>query len=145
MNGYFPVGGAAGVAEQTVTSRMVDLTHDRAQVTTAETTTSTSYADLATVGPAITLSPGVTQDRWLGIYGRMHNSTNTSYSLMGVSIGGAAVGVVDLCFNTTTTEIAQSVTTRTTGATSGSTDTNKYRVSANTGTFSNRSIHGFSY
>jgi len=55
-------GGLVVIANQSVLSRMVALTSSSADVATAETTTSTSYTNLATSGPANTLTSGVTQN-----------------------------------------------------------------------------------
>lgn len=58
-------GGQAVVTDQSITSRMVALTASQVDVATSETTTSTSYANLTTTGPAVTLSPGVAQNHLL--------------------------------------------------------------------------------
>ena len=127
---------------QTITSAMVNLTRATADVATSETTTSTSDTDLATAGPAITLSSGVTQDFTLFWSGRMWNSA-AAYSVMGVSLAGAAVGT-----NDDTHAQMNSVDNRyggcliATAHASGSADTAKYRVSATTGTWASRRLIG---
>ncbi len=63
----------AVTADQTVT--IPDLTftmgaqptRSTQDVATSETTTSTTYTDLATSGPAVTITPGRTTDQWISV------------------------------------------------------------------------------
>src|SRR5438132_1901438 len=50
-----------------VGSRQVNLTKATADVAASETTTSTSYGDLTTVGPFVTLTPGVAQTHFVTV------------------------------------------------------------------------------
>jgi hypothetical protein len=117
---------------------------DSATVATSQTTTSTSYTDLATVGPAVTLSTGT--KAFVICYTEQRNaSTQSVYSSFAVS-GATTIAASD----TFAFQINQSVSNYVyngsigkivTGLTAGSnTFTAKYRVTGSTGTFVNRVI-----
>lgn len=128
--------GTNSVAQRPVLSDTVD---------TSETTTSTSYVDLATVGPQITATTG---DKALLLYAvQMNNSVSGSASLASWAVSGAsAVSAGDATsLNVDTAANFQDVRAadirRVTGLTGGSnTFTLKYKVSANTGTFQRRHL-----
>ena len=132
-------------ADQSISSRKVDLTVSQAEITTAsQTTTSTSFTDLATVGPSITLSPGITQDHLLTLSAR-NNGTTNNYVATGVSIAGATTNSE----NTNTGNAAgtglDTIRTRqvlATAQTTGATHTLKYSTSAGTGIFNSRRLIG---
>jgi hypothetical protein len=137
-NRIFVTTGANAIAERAVVNNFVG---------TAETTASTTYTDLTTAGPASTTTSGtqaivaVTTDAW--------NNTLSAYSYNSLAVSGAT---------TLATSDSRSVSVRSatadasagnrasfvdllTGLTAGSnTFTSKYRVSAGTGRYSNRSI-----
>ena len=130
---------------QQITSAMVNLTHSTADVGTGETTTSTSYTDLATSGPAITLSPGVTQDHWISFSAWLSRSATASNSNMSISVAGAAAdtgGILrddnDAVGQPHTAERSRLATTQASGAT----HTTKYLTGAGTGQWQDRRVLG---
>jgi hypothetical protein len=117
---------------------------DQATVATSQTTTSSSYTDLATSGPAVTVTTGtkalviVTSD--------LFNSGAGNRALMGYAVSGATTtsasdttALLNLSgtANETMRCSAASIATLTAGS---NTFTAKYRVNTGTGTFENRSI-----
>lgn len=62
---------------------------DTATVATNETTTSTSYTDLATVGPSVTIDVGPTGLVLVFWAAQFRNSTIGSFSLMAIDVTGA--------------------------------------------------------
>lgn len=129
----------AMVQDSAIISRKVDLTHGTAFVTASETTTSTTYADLATAGPSVTLSPGITQDYLILYYARASN-TGPSYSIMAPSIAGAAPSDNDAVLNKTVGDFTLHGHTIASAVASGSTIKLQYRVDGNTGAFSWRRL-----
>ena len=127
---------------QQITSAMVNLTAQTADVATQETTTSTSYTDLATGGPAVTLSPGVTQDQRLDVAGSIANGSAAAYSYMSIAIAAAAAADGDSARHAITTLLVSSRGTLATAVASGGVHTAKYRVTANTGTYAERRSMG---
>jgi hypothetical protein len=125
-----------------VRDELLALQATSASIATAETTTSTTYVDLATVGPAITISTSTT----VLVFIQATMSVNGVFNaFMGAAVSGAttlgasdtdAVNVVSSVANHTD---RQGVAFRITGLTAGSnTFTAKYRVSGGTGSFANR-------
>ena len=108
------------------------------QVTTEETTTSTTYTDLATSGPAVTLTPGATSTQLIIVSSNMYNSGIGGRSFMSVAIAGAGASDTDAAYVqepvANSFEIATRMT-RASGVADGATHTAKYRVSAGTGGF----------
>lgn len=116
-----------------------------ADVATEETTSSTSYTDLATVGPAITLSPGRTTDQMLFISSVTQGVVNQS-SLCSVAIAGATALDADSIFNATESTARAATTTRpilASGVANGGTHTMKYRVTGGTALWNRRRISAF--
>lgn len=115
-----------------------------AGVATAQTTTSTSYTDLATVGPAITKTTGTLV--LVAITAGLANSSATQQTLVGIAITGATtVSPSDstaMIFRSgaTPNDMAASYIALFTVNAGSNTFTLKYRVSGGTGTFSNRGI-----
>ena len=109
----------------------------------SETTTSTSYTDLATAGPAVTVDTG--PNALVLVHGSLENS-GTGSSRMAYEVSGASsiapadnrgIGV----FGTAGTGVVSSGVALHTDLTPGTnTFTAKYRVSAGTGTFLSRRI-----
>ena len=117
-----------------------------ADVTTSETTTSTSYTDLSTVGPAVTLTPGRTTDQMIVVSadGFTNSANNTAHA--SVAIAGAAASDVNawsVSAGSVSAGNRGSAATLSTSVANGSTHTMKYRVTAGTGTFGNRRISAF--
>jgi hypothetical protein len=112
--------------------------------TTSQSTTSTSFVDLATVD-SVTLSTGT---RALVSFSAFVTAGGTgAYSVVSVAVSGAstiAAGAVNACFIASPTGSYQGSPSRTTvisGLTAGiNTFTLKYRVTASTGLFENREI-----
>ena len=118
-----------------------------ATVATSQTTTSTSYTDLATAGPAVTVTTGT--KALVFVYANLYNDTINHNSNMAVAISGAttvaaAAGGVSLGWQTNSGYIQRlnaSAAFLITGLTAGSNIfTAKYAVSGGTGTFGNRNI-----
>lgn len=129
------------IPDQLVTSRMADLTISEATVLTNETTTSTSYVDLTTVGPAVTLTPGVVQDHLL-IY-TVACFTSSGGANSSISIAGAAASDNDLTQNNVVNQRMTGTSLKlATAQASGATHTAKYRVSGGTGAFNQRRVVG---
>lgn len=108
-------------------------------VGTTETTASTSYTDLTTVGPTITATTGT--QVLIGLYAAMFNSAANN-SLMSFAVSGAStVGAADnfAIANNGTNGIRYGHMLLLPGLTAGSnTFTAKYKVNAGTGTFVDR-------
>lgn len=124
------------------------ITSGTQTVTTSETTTSTSYTDLATSGPAVTLSPGSSTTQVITVMSGTQNSdgTVTTKSYASVAIAGAAASDNDAAigsFGGSGNGETQSKATLASGVASGSTHTMKYKVNAGTGTFDQRRIIAF--
>lgn len=107
-------------------------------VTTSETTTSTSFTDLATSGPAVTLSPGATVDHLILIRARLSSTSDAAFA--SVAIAGAAAADVDAIVHQSTALLQAGSHVYAADVASGSTHTMKYRVGGGTGTFLNRRI-----
>jgi hypothetical protein len=118
-----------------------------AQVLTAQTTTSTSYTDLATSGPAVTLTTG-TSALVLVIAGYVNTSSVGPGCAMSFAVSGATTiaasdnfrGTLsaDSGYNASSISMLTKLTTLTAGS---NTFTAKYRqTSASTGEYANRSI-----
>jgi hypothetical protein len=114
---------------------------DGATVATSQTTTSTSYTDLTTTGPAVTLTTGT---RVLVTLSSIIFNTGVNNSWMAVAVSGATTLAADdarAIVVTGTTGLSASRTFELTGLTAGSnTFTAKYKVTGGTGTFQNRDI-----
>jgi hypothetical protein len=114
-------------------------------VNTSETTTSTSYADLATAGPAVTVTTGAMC--WVLVTATESNNTSGQNVYMSYAVTGASsVSATDdraLLLTAAATNQAMRATHvyLETGLTPGSnTFTAKYRVTGGTGSWSNRRI-----
>lgn len=113
------------------------------QVTTSEATTSTSFVDLTTPGPAVTVTTGA--QALVDLYAAIVNAS-TGASLMAVAVSGATtVAAVDR--SSVGGQVGTPAGFRVgnlfmlTGLTPGSnTFTAKYRVTSSTGTFSDRGL-----
>lgn len=117
---------------------------DSATVATSQTTTSTSYTDLATAGPSVTLTTGTSAIVWIHC-STLNNSgvqNNIAVAVSGATTVAAADGnSIKFTGATGTLQAAQAFAIKLTGLTAGSnTFTLKYKVSAGTGTFENRTI-----
>lgn len=115
-----------------------------AGVATSQTTTSTSYTDLATVGPAVTLATGnvaivvltaEVDTTGAGVTPRMGFAVSGATTLVASDIWGLKVDAGAAAL------LQMSFVVLATGLTAGTnTFTAKYRVGSGTGTFLNRGI-----
>ena len=134
--GYFTVNGLNSIVQRLPGSANIDA---------LQTTLSTTFTDLATVGPTVTVNTGT---RALVVIGSsLTNGMADGFSIMGVTISGAtsitATDAKSLNFKQTGTDISQTIqaswvemyTTLTPGS---NTFTAKYRVTVDTGTFTRR-------
>jgi hypothetical protein len=119
-------------------------------VLTSQSTTSTSYTDLATAGPSYTVTTGTTATvLW---FVKMDNTTNGSVSKCSVAVSGATTTAAsdnyaawcehDSSNLDSLTFMGMNRFTLTAGS---NTFTMKYAVGANTGNFSNRQIMVFPF
>jgi hypothetical protein len=139
----------ATMMQQQVSDNVSDLdartTFSSAAVLTEQTETSTSYDDLATAGPAVTVTTGT--QALVALYCRYENSSSNVPTLMAFAISGAttvaanenmAIGSGDQAGGE---KVRVGATFPVTGLTPGSnTFTAKYRVDSGTGTFADRRI-----
>jgi hypothetical protein len=118
-------------------------------VATSQTTASTTYTDLATVGPSVTVTIPASGKALVTVTGSLTNATNAAQSNMGFAITGATTqaasdtqALVVKNGGAQAILVQGSATFFISGLNTGSTTfTAKYRVSASsTGTFVNRSI-----
>jgi hypothetical protein len=115
------------------------------QISTNETTTSTSFTNLSTVGPSVTLTTGT--KALVIVSCRAANTSSNAFVVMGYEVTGASsVAPLDGASRFTTGSTANdsygvaaaTVQTLTAGS---NTFTAKYRVSGGTGNFNTRSIY----
>ena len=124
---------------------IVERRPQQAVVATSETTTSTTYTNLATVGPAIAVSTGAAA--LVIVSATISNNTAGSTVLMGHAVTGAsthsAQDSIALIYESSGASdlVGASFAFLRTDLTTGSnTFTAVYRVTANTGTFKDRYI-----
>lgn len=113
-----------------------------ATVATSQTETNTSYDDLATVGPAVTVTTGT---RALVMFSAVCSNSAAFATLMSFAVSGATTSAATDARGTVQGADGKSVTVGRsylmTGLTAGSnTFTLKYRVGGGTGTYENRHI-----
>ena len=133
-----------GLEDGQVLSRKVDLTCQRTHIVTSQTTTSTSAADLATTGPAITLSPGITMDQLLS-FGAYSLNTNAGVATeIDLQLNGAVVTGENYLYymNGANYASSPSKTVLAEAIPTGQTHRLRYLVGANTGTYANRFLVG---
>lgn len=118
-----------------------------ASVATSQTTTSTSYTDLTTAGPSVTVTIGSSGLALVTLSADMYNGTSGAYAFTSFVVsGGNTVAASDangisVGGSTANPEILIGRTVLLTGLTAGSTTFKlQYRVSGGTGTFINRNI-----
>lgn len=132
----FVATGTNAIAERAISG---------ATTATAEGTTSTSYTDLATAGPAVTVTTGT--QALIFMQAALENNTagsiaHFSYAVTGASAAGAADSTGGFYESPSANDRARfGVMHLRTGLTAGSNVfTMKYRASANTATFRDRHI-----
>jgi hypothetical protein len=119
------------------------------EVTSSQTTTSTSYTDLSTVGPSITLDVPSTGMVLIAFGCNLGNTTAGQWSSMSIELSGANTASptpfskysILQRATTANAEETRYVTLLLTGLSAGSTTfTAKYRVGGNTGSFRERNL-----
>jgi hypothetical protein len=131
---HFAVTGTNGIAERRCQT---------ATVATSQTTTSTSYVDLATAGPSVTATTGVLAFTWAIC--QMSNNTTLVNTFFSVNVSGAtADGASDAraaIWGAAADQPLRYTTTTLHSLTAGS-NTFKimYKVNSNTGTYSRRDL-----
>jgi hypothetical protein len=137
-SGYFAATGTNTLAQRTATGTFVG---------TDEATSSTSYTNLTTAGPAVTVTSGVATLVCIGAW--ITNATGGARSLMSYAISGAttqaAQDITSASAQLTTTSsscyFGSSRTYLHAGLTAGSnTFTSQYKVSTGTGNFAQRTL-----
>lgn len=133
---YYVTTGTNAIAERVPTE---------ATVATSQTTTSTTYTDLTTVGPAITVTTGTTAIVWFN--SQVESTSSTAETSVSVAVSGATTVSASDDWRLLQSGVASGSVNRLgmvhrfTNLTAGSnTFTMKYRVSAGTGTFQRRSM-----
>lgn len=124
-------------------NRIIERFVDMATVHVSETTSSTSYTNVATVGPSVTVTTGTTALVFHS--GHLSNNTTDGYSYMSWAVSGATTraamdSIAIINGAVSATQIASGgmldlITTLTPGS---NTFTAKYRVDTGTGTFHRR-------
>lgn len=111
-----------------------------ADVVTSQTETSTAYVDLATPGPAVTVTPGVARTHLIIHSCEAYN--NGGYAMQSVAVGGVAAVDGDRAQSGFVGTAPQTVTRMILAAAqaSGAVHTCKYRVDAGTGGWGARRI-----
>jgi len=116
-----------------------------ANVATSESTTSATFTDLATPGPAVTVTIGSSGMALVIVSADLVNNTASDYAAMGFAVSGAstvAAASGNALYNRNASNLQASYAILVTGLTAGSnTFTAKYeRVVGGTATFANRVI-----
>lgn len=132
---------------QTLSDDVIDLDRRTVPVTatvlTIESTTGTSYTDLATAGPSVTVIIGATGKAQVGLYGAMSNA-GSNFALMSFAVSGATtIAATDTYSLQTATpsDVRHGAVWILTGLNPGSTTfTAKYRATATTASFNGRMI-----
>lgn len=139
--------GTSGISDGAVTPNKLANGSTRSVVLTSETTTSTSYTDLATVTDTVTVTIGNNGRAMVYVYSFISNSVSGANSFVTFAVSGATTSVAAdnraLQFQTYTTNAqgSYSLAFLVTGLSTGSTTFKmKYRVDSGTGTFKNRQI-----
>lgn len=131
------------ISDSTITSRMLSTTSGTSTVLTDEGTTSSSYTDLATSGPAVTLSPGITMKHLIifDCFGYTVTATNNARS--SVAIGGNVASDNDSQLIRISGQVPSCKHIYATSQASGNTHTMKYRSESDTGHWVNRRLSAF--
>lgn len=137
----------AAIVDASVTPTKLATGAATASVVTSETTTSTSFVDLATPGPAVTVTIGANGLALLIITADQFNATAGATSFMGCVLSGSNTEAASATNAYSVKNVGGSLETNLsfvrllTGLSPGSTTfTAKYAVSSNTSTFTNRKI-----
>lgn len=119
----------------------------QATVATSQASASTTYTDLATVGPAVTVTIGSTGKAELSLYNAQNNNTAGAPVFMAFAVSGAStVAAADTQSLAFTSPVGgggnrSGASFLLTGLAAGSTTfTAKYRAGSNTGTWQDRQV-----
>lgn len=114
--------------------------YSAADVTTGETTTSTSFTDLATVGPTLT---GLSDGSYLFFFGAaMIQSDHTLSQCMALKVNSTEAVIAESAINNSEQYVTGSrVVLKTLAGGGNNTVTCRYRVDGGTGTWSYRWMH----
>ena len=121
-----------------------NIAHDNAAVDTGQTTTSTSYTDLATSGPTVTVTTGT--KALVIVFSRISVATSNEVGFMGFAVSGATTTAASEPFSlmlaspNATVPFAAGASFVVSLTAGSNTFTSKYKVSGGTGTFTNRKI-----
>lgn len=133
---WFVATGTNAIAERAISSAVVN---------TSETTTSTSYTDLTTSGPAVTVTTGTQALVFIASF--TNNNTAGASTFAGVAVSGAtSISAGDTWAfiydgHAASNSVRGCVVRHFDNLTAGSnTFTMKYKVSSGTGTWNNREI-----
>lgn len=158
-NFYTATGSGAPTTTPSAGDQFYDATNDRLYVgnsankwvcitpvsngvATSQATASTSFTDLGTVGPSVTVKTGTKALVTVGC--RSTNSLAGGINVMGFAVSGAttvAAADTSAYSNTGTDQVGAAAVIPVTGLTAGdNTFTAKYRATANTATFFDRFI-----
>ena len=112
---------------------------------TSQSSTSLTYAALATAGPAVTVTIPASGHALVTLTVKASNAIAADFSYMGFAVSGSttlpATEAQSFVFEGKTSRTQASATYLVTGLTAGSnTFTAEYKVNASTGTWANRSI-----
>lgn len=140
--------GTAGLANASVTANKLSTGAQTAVVATSQTTTSPTFTDLGTVGPAVTVTIGANGLALVILSGKVSNGTAGDYGVMGFVVSGANTIAASFTNSlaiqggSTSNELASSYSILLTGLSTGSTTfTCKYEIiTGGTGTFRDRNI-----
>lgn len=110
------------------------------RVDTEETTTSTAYTDLATVGPQLT---GLSDGRYMLIFGCKTHTADTMDYFMSPSINGSTPSDDNAAEGSRGTAIGRAIVLTVDNGTDNNTVVMKYRVASGTGDFSKRWLAAF--
>ena len=141
-DGVLTLPAVAGTLATTADVAAAGITSDGSVQNASETTASTSFTDLATVGPSVTVTTGT---KALVLIGAMRSNTiSGGVSLMGFAVSGAstiAASDANSVFQQGTVQESSSKAVYVDGLTAGSnTFTAKYRATSGTGQFQYRQI-----
>lgn len=137
---------AGGIFVATGANAIRERVFSQATVTTSQTTTSTSYTDLTTPGPAVTVTTGSQALVFISAAISTNTESTSAFASIDVS-GGTTLGAsnqwcIQLDGVAASNTVRYGITQLFTGLTANTshTFTMKYKVGSNTGTFGDRHI-----
>lgn len=135
------VTAAGQIVVATAANAIAARTPGGQSVATSQTTTSTSYTDLATVGPTLTVTTGTQALVWFAALISNSGANSSRMSCAVSSASSVAANDAWAAINVGTSALRFASVHLFTGLTAGSNIfTAKYDVSAGTGTFVNREL-----